>query len=97
MATLQEYYDWSHEPEVWQRVAAASVQVAITVMAESDTVTGHAQRVALAQKVLEDPRTWGRLIALGLLVANEPTSKSVQDAALVTAVTAVWNAYAGVG
>lgn len=97
MATFQQYYDWANEPAVWQRVAAAAVQQAITVMAESDTVTGHVQRAALASLVLESPQQWGRLIALGLLVANEPADPNVPDAALSTAVAAVWNAYAGVG
>ncbi len=59
MATLQEIYAIIQpQNPVMGRVMAALVKASWAVLAESEATENHANRLALAQKVVADPKTY---------------------------------------
>lgn len=65
-------------------------------MAEDAGTTGHTERAALAQTVLDSPDRGANMLALGVLVQINPSSDSYTDAEITSALSAIWDAYAGV-
>lgn len=77
-----------------QRVQIAIVKVAIDdIGAESDQITNHATRLALAKKVVENPERWARLLAWGV-AADMTVTANTSDAAIFSRVLFIWNSYA---
>ena len=76
-----------------KQVAVALHQQALVVLAENPATAGHAQRVAMAQRVLKDPMTWAGM-AIWRVLANEtiagnPTGAG--DGLVLTVVANSWN------
>ena len=72
-------------------VQVALVQAALNIVAEAADTPNHAARVALAYKVLQEPYAY----ATKMIWAIALTASATTDAAILSAVGAVWNAYAG--
>lgn len=78
-----------------ERIRAAIVAQAKTVMDEGDAIPGHAARASLAQRVLADSSHWANEFASG--IQGEPNiDEEALDSHIQIAVDNVWNAYAGV-
>lgn len=94
MATYGQIYDKTHNVDFVNRVEVAIVQAAIAISAESAQTANHANRVTLARQVLQSPKYWSEVMAVGVGtdagVQSNPT-----DAAIYNAVAGQWNAYAG--
>lgn len=108
-ATLQAQWDATYPPTLFtgasnpslidpvhfqQRVSMAMMQVAVSVATEVNTTANHANRLALAQKILWNPLQWMGPIAQAC--ASQGLDQNSTDAALINLLTSGWNALAGV-
>ena len=75
-------------------IQAAIVQSAIMITSELASVANHDNRVKLATNVLLSPTTYVSDFAQA--VSSQAIDKTATDAAIMDAVSAVWNAIAGV-
>ncbi len=82
------------EPAYIAKVTQSAVKTAIAVSSEAPSTPFHAQRVALATAVLNSPIDFGRRLTHG--VATQVAGETPTDPNIDTAVSAIWNAYAGV-
>jgi hypothetical protein len=77
-----------------KQVAVALHQQALVVLAELTSVENHAQRVALAQRVLKDPVTWAGIaiwrVMTNSTVAGAPATAG--DGLVLTVVANSWDA-----
>ena len=77
-----------------KQVAVAMHQQALAVLTEALSVTGHAQRVALAQRVLKDPVTAAGMAVWRVLtnptIAGAPTTAG--DGLVLSVVANAWDA-----
>lgn len=96
MATFKAIYDFCHGNDFQARVEVAITQAAVTVSAEATNTANHARRVTLANRVLLEPKKYADLFAVGVSSDTALQATPTDDAKLATAVSAVWNAYAGV-
>ncbi len=76
-----------------KQVAVALHQQALVVLAEAPSVENHAQRVALAQRVLKDPVTWAGIAIWRVMtngtVAGAPTAAG--DGLVLSVVANSWD------
>ena len=86
--------DAINEPIYLAKVTQSAVKTAIAVNNEAPSVAFHAVRVAFATAVLNNPSDLGRKLAHG--VATQVSGATPTDANIDTAVSSIWNAYAGV-
>ena len=86
--------DAINEPIYLAKVTQSAVKTAIAVNSEAPATAFHAVRVAFATTVLNSPSDLGRRLAHG--VATQVAGATPTDANIDTAVSAIWNAYAGV-
>lgn len=90
-------YAASLNPAFQQRVSASMASAAINISSESTGTTDHSNRVVLAKNVLTSPQQYINQFALAVAVNLAiVTLSSVTDANIDTAVSSVWNAFAGV-
>jgi hypothetical protein len=75
-------------------IQAAIVQQAVAITSELVTVINHVNRVRLATNILLSPATYVSDFAQA--VASQAVDKTATDAVILTTVSAVWNALAGV-
>lgn len=75
-------------------VQQAIITAAIAISSEARNTPDDANRIALAKSVLNSPAGFAPAFAQG--VASQGIDKNSGDAAINTAVAAIWNAYAGV-
>lgn len=107
-STLQAQWDATYGPSTFtgasnpsetdpvhfqQRTAMAIMQVAVTVATEPIGTANHANRVALARTVLANPLQW--MGPLTQAIASQGLDQSSTDAAIVSMLSAGWNAIAG--
>lgn len=81
--------------EYLEKLGVAVVKAAINVVQEAGTVPNHANRIILAQAVLNSPESYARLMIYGVAV-TDAVQTAPTDANILAAVLANWNAYAGV-
>lgn len=86
--------DAINDPIYLAKVTQSAVKTAIAVNNEAPSVAFHAQRVAFATAVLNNPTDLGRKLTHG--VATQVAGATPTDANIDTAVSSIWNAYAGV-
>lgn len=98
----------AHDVSFLNRVQFAMGKVALTVVNEAGTVTGHAARRTYASSVLGNPAAAAVSMSVGLvgainLVAANTTinpdltvTSDASDAAIESQVSTLWSAYAGV-
>ena len=86
--------DAINDPIYLAKVTQSAVKTAIAVNSEAPATAFHAQRVAFATAVLNNPSDLGRKLTHG--VATQVSGATPTDANIDTAVSAIWNAYAGV-
>lgn len=77
-----------------QPVTIAMLNAAVAISAELSSTAGHAQRFALATKVLASPDSYAQQFALAA-VADDVTTAGISDSALQTRINAIWSAIAG--
>lgn len=94
MASYAAIYDKAHNIDFVNRVESAVVEAALAISAEDAQTANHANRVALAKQVLQAPKYWSEVMASGV-ASNATVQNSPNDANLLAAVNANWNAYAG--
>jgi hypothetical protein len=75
-------------------IQAAIVQSAVAITNELVSVVNHTNRVRLATAVLLSPGTYVSDFAQA--VSSQAVDKTATDAVILTTVSAVWNALAGV-
>jgi hypothetical protein len=92
--SLATQYAASQDATFLNLIQAAMVQQAIAVTAELTSVTNHTNRVHLATNILLNPTTYVSDFAQA--VASQAVDKTATDAIILTTVSAVWNALAGV-
>jgi hypothetical protein len=96
---LQAGYLLAQDATFLGQVMESMLAAAIAIMAETNTVAGHAQRCELAKRVLIDPTTWQPKFAYALAtqggVTPQTVPSTVTDANINAAVSAIWNAMAG--
>jgi hypothetical protein len=92
--SLATQYAASQDTTFQTLIQAAIVQQAIAITGELTTVTNHANRVRLATSVLLSPSAYVSDFAQA--VASQAVDKTATDALILTTVSAVWNALAGV-
>lgn len=95
----KDLYTLAHDPQLTQRLVPAVAQVCTDVYTEAVGTANHANRVALVNYAgprLADFQRFAEEIALLLLVLNPTLTVAATDAQLVTALGAVWNAYANI-
>lgn len=99
-STYSNQYALSANGAFRQQVAVAAVSTAEVVIAEINTTTDHANRLALAQQVLFAPDLWAGRMALAVIEANSnvaaaaPNPGSVVDADVFAAMASIWNSFA---
>lgn len=96
MAYLDTYM-LARDPQLTQRLVAAVAQQCTNVWVEAPTTPNHDVRVALvayAGPRLVDFERFAEEVALLLCVLNPTLGIATPDAELVTALEAVWTAYA---
>lgn len=72
-------------------VQVAAVRAALDIAAEAPATLNHANRVTLARNVLLNPEHYAKL----MIWAVAQVAANTSDAAILSAVAGVWNAYAG--
>jgi hypothetical protein len=82
------------DPAFLAKVQAGAVTTAIAIYNEAANTTGHAARVAYAELVLHNPAGYAAQLAPG--VASQVPGTTPSDTDISTALSAIWNAYAGV-
>ena len=84
MATLQEIYGIIQpQNPVMGRVMAALVKAAWAVLSEDAGTDNHANRLALAQKVIADPKTYEAKV-WRLFLANATVQAAIDDLSALT-------------
>lgn len=82
------------------RVQALACKVALAVYAENPATTGHAARARLAVAILNDPVRFTYRVTMACVAqwtaASYASPGAVPDADIETALSAAWNALAGV-
>jgi hypothetical protein len=92
--TLDEQRTFANS-RVWQdKVSALAAKAALAVAAESAATDGHAERAALATKVLNDPKAWAYPFAVAA-ATNPALSSSPSDNDLEFTINSTWSAMAG--
>lgn len=86
--------DAINDPIYLAKVTQSAVKTAIAVNSEAPATDYHAVRVAFATSVLNSPTEMGKRIAHG--VATQVSGATPTDINIDTAVSSIWNAYAGV-
>ena len=86
--------DAINDPIYLAKVTQSAVKTAIAVNSEDPATAHHAVRVAFATSVLNSPTEMGKRIAHG--VATQVSGATPTDINIDTAVSSIWNAYAGV-
>ncbi len=86
--------DAINDPIYLAKVTQSAVKTAIAVNSEAPATAHHAVRVAFATSVLNSPTEMGKRIAHG--VATQVSGATPTDINIDTAVSSIWNAYAGV-
>jgi len=81
------------DPLLGARLQQQIVTSAIAIAAEASNTPDHVNRVALALQVARNPGGW--LNAFQQAVASQGIDNMATDAAIATAVAAVWNAVSG--
>lgn len=97
--TYLEIYHMAQDPQLWQRMVPAVAQVCTNIYVEPVGTANHATRVALVNYAAprqEDFTRFAKEIALLLCVLNPNLGTQSTDAELVTAITAMWNAFAAI-
>lgn len=94
MLSFQESCALARDPAFLARLEAAAVKTAVAVCNEADSTGGHAARIGFARRVLSASRPQAESLALGAVVCAGLSAAST-DAAIESALSAVWNAYAG--
>ena len=92
--SLATQFAAANDPTFQNLIQAAIVQQAIAITAELVTVTNHSNRVRLATSILLLPTAYVSDFAQA--VASQAVDKTATDATILTTVSAVWNAIAGV-
>lgn len=90
----EKQLDAINEPAYIAKVTQSAVKTAIAVSSEPPATAYHAVRVSFATAVLNNPSDLGRKLTHG--VATQVSGATPTDANIDTAVSAIWNAYAGV-
>ena len=75
-------------------IQAAIVQQAVAITSEAVGTVDHVNRVNLATSILRSPN--GYISDFAQAVASQGVDKTATDAVILTTVSAVWNAIAGV-
>jgi len=85
----------AQDPTFVAKVKASAANAAIAIASEADNTPGHEQRVDYGTLFLRTPEAEAPKLALGVAgqIAN-PLAAS--DSAINNAVSAIWNAYAGI-
>jgi hypothetical protein len=82
------------------QIAMSLVNAAIAISSEATSTTNHANRVALAKAVLNNPVGYAQVFAAGIVdnlsLDTAALAAAATDAQLDGSVSALWNAYAGV-
>lgn len=88
MATYAELFDLRNDSALKNRVSAAVIIAAETVMNELDTVPNHANRLIWAKGVFANPGTESDRMFMAVLAANSDASvaqiQGASDAAIQT-------------
>ena len=100
-ATYTQQYTLSQDAAFLQQVTVAEIQTSVAVLAEAATTSGHLQRAAFAQRVIQDPTKWAPIIAIVVASQNNnpmtplTTPSTVADSLVQTAMNAQWTNMAG--
>jgi hypothetical protein len=92
--TLEEQRVFVNRVATQQKIGQAAAKAALDVAAESAAVAGHAERAALATKVLNDPQAWAYPFTVAV-ATNPALSPTPSDNDVAFTVNSVWNAMAG--
>lgn len=91
--TLATQVAAAKDPALTDLTQQAIIGSAIAIANEVPGTPNHAKRVALAAMILNSPAGWAVIFAQG--VASQGLTSASTDAAINTAVAAIFNAYAG--
>jgi hypothetical protein len=106
-ATLMPQFSLGQDIAFIQRMQSAILAYALTIESEAGTVTNHAQRLALANRVVQSPQLYAQQFAVLAAVGSAqigtddtavspPNSANVTDADITGVVAAGWNLVPGV-
>ena len=76
-----------------RRVQMAIIKSALAIQAEDPATANHAQRSALAYKVLHEPEAYAPKFAMGV-ATNPVITAASEDADIEFTVNSMWDAYA---
>jgi hypothetical protein len=105
-ASLSRVWSTVANPNFQNRIAIAMYDQLITVVGESAGTTNHANRLAYATAVFQDPSSFAADMAFGVVIINsniqsaitsdnpDTNNAAIADADIKTAVTALWDGYA---
>lgn len=98
MPSLLEAYEMANNTTFINRVSQAVAVCADTVRQEPDNTPLHAERLALANRVMQDANAYGyrfaRMVSTnGTISANAPNEEDVPDGDIQYVVNQLWNSY----
>lgn len=98
MAALSELWTLFEDPSLKEKVSAACVVEADSIMNEADTVDNHANRLKWAKAVYKDPVSAGDDLLKAVIAANSDetltTIQNATDSQIKTAVSAAVDIFA---
>ena len=96
MADGLKQFGLSQDGAFWVRLAAPIVAAALAISSEDGATAHHAERIALAKRVLQDPEEYARRFALPVATNAEVSAAGVaaKDSDLEFVVASVWDALA---
>ncbi len=94
--TFEEAYTLGADPTWRARCQTAGIQAATNVMSEDDTIAGHAERAAWANKVLLNPSLESQAISYGVAAQPGITGEGATDQDILFTVNSMVDAWAGV-
>lgn len=91
--TLAQQVTAAKDPVLTDLTQQAIITASVAIANEAASVPNHGKRAQLAASILNSPASWAPIFAQG--VASQGLTAASTDAAINTAVAAIFNAYAG--
>lgn len=88
--TFVQALNYSQQSGFRQQCLAAGLKTAFAVLDEADTTASHAQRIALAYAVIDEPEDWSRRLATACVGSSASFTGVPTDAHVETVLGALW-------
>lgn len=94
MATLTTIARLAQNPDFIARIKVAIIKMATVILNEEEITVNHAERLALAIKVLLNPDRYTQLTAISVIYTSDIENNDCEDTAIEDGIANIWDSYA---